>query len=100
MLVRFADPDLDRLEVDPEFTGDGRYAPEAVRGFRKVMQVIRAAKDERDLRAMNSLNFEKLVGDRAGQYSFRLNKQWRLIVTIEKTEPKNTIVVIEIVDYH
>jgi len=64
------------------------------------MQVIRAATDERDFHAMRSLNFEKLKGGRAGQHSFRLNKQWRLIVTIESAEPKNIVVVIEIVDYH
>jgi toxin HigB-1 len=100
MKVRFADPDLARLAVDAEYTGDGRYAPEAVRGFRRVYQAIDAAEDERDLRAMRSFRFEKLDGDRDGQYSMRLSKQWRLIITIEKGEPKNTIVVIEIVDYH
>ena len=98
MNVRFADPALDRLETDDAFTGG--YAQEAVRGFRKVMQVIRAAVDERDLYGMTSLRFEKLLGDREGQHSLRLNKQWRLIVTIEKATPKNTVVVIEIVDYH
>jgi toxin HigB-1 len=98
MQVRFADPKLDKLETDPAETGG--YAADAVRGFRKVMQVIRAATDERDLYAMKSLHFEKLCGDRLGQHSLRLNRQWRLIVTIEKAEPKNTVVVIEIVDYH
>jgi proteic killer suppression protein len=77
MQVRFADPDLDLLETDPEYTGG--YATEAVRGFRKVLQVIRAALDERDLYALRSLNFEKLKGDRVGQHSLRLNKQWRLV---------------------
>ena len=98
MQVRFADAKLDRLETDPDFYGG--YAPEAVRGFRKVMQVVRAAADERDLWAMRSLNFEKLSGDRKGQHSLRLNKQWRLIVKIEKSDPSNVVVVIEIVDYH
>jgi toxin HigB-1 len=98
MKVRHTDPNLARLEVDSDHGGD--YPPEAVRGFRKVMQVIRAAEDERDLYAMKSLHFEKLQGNRAGQHSLRLNSQWRLIVIIEKSEPKNTIAVIEIVDYH
>ncbi len=98
MQVRFADPKLDRLEIDPDY--DGGYAAEAVRGYRKVMQLIRAAFDERDLYALRSLNFEKLQGNRVGQHSLRLNKQWRLIVMIEKSDPKNIVVVIEIVDYH
>ena len=96
--MRFTDPVLDSLEQSDEYAGC--YLVAVVRGYRKVMQVIRAATDERDLRGMRSLNFEKLVGDREGQHSFRLNGKWRLIVTIEKATPKNTVVVIEIVDYH
>jgi len=47
MEVRFDDDDdLDRLETDPAFTG-GR-PPAVVKAFRKVMQFIRAAADERD----------------------------------------------------
>lgn len=99
MRVEFADPRLDRLYTDLDYEDHG-YTPQAVRGFRKVMQFIYAAKDERDLRAMNSLRFEKLKGTRKGEYSLRLNKQWRLIVTVKKDEPGNTILVIEIVDYH
>lgn len=98
MKVRFQDSYLDRLEVEDDIRGV--YAPEAVRGFRKVMQFIRGANDERDFYAWRSLRFEKLSGGREGQFSMRLNQQWRLIITIEKSEPKNTIVVVEIVDYH
>jgi proteic killer suppression protein len=63
MDVRIVGTDLARLDADPEF--DGGYPKEAVHGFRKVMQAIRAAVDERDLYAMKSLHFEKLKGDRA-----------------------------------
>jgi toxin HigB-1 len=98
MEVRFNDPDLDRLEVESDLQTS--YAPEAVRGFRKVMAVIRAALDERDLHAMRSLNFEKLKGNRAHQCSLRLNKQWRLIVEVLPAKPKNVIVVMGIEDYH
>ena len=37
-----------------------------------------------ELRRFRSLNFEALKGDRKGSYSIRLNKQYRLIFTIEK----------------
>ena len=47
MEVEFADADLAGLEVDPRFTAG--LAPAIVRGFRKAMQAIRAAHDERDL---------------------------------------------------
>lgn len=98
MDVEFEDDDLDRLEIDRSFTGG--HASEVVKGFRKVMQVIRAATDSRDLTVMRSLSFEKLKGNRAGQYSLRLNKQWRLIVRLKEAEGSKTVVVVEIVDYH
>jgi proteic killer suppression protein len=98
MDVQFATVDLDRLEQDAGFNGG--YPPEAVRGFRKVMQVIRAAVDERDLYALRSLRFEKLQGDRQHQRSLRLNRQWRLIVEIIPATPKNVVAVIGIEDYH
>ena len=63
MDVEFADPQLDRLEVDVRFQAG--YGDAVVRGFRKAMQAIRAAVDERDLYASKGLRFEKLKGDRS-----------------------------------
>jgi toxin HigB-1 len=98
MEVEFADEQLDRLEIDPKFTAG--FGKEAVRGFRKVMQVIRAAVDERDLYQLRSLHFEKLKGDRSHQRSVRINKQWRLILEIVGEPPQKTVRVAAIEDYH
>jgi toxin HigB-1 len=98
MDVRFASAELERLELEADF--DAGFARDAVRGFRKVMQFIRAAADERDFYQMKSLHFEKLKGDRAHQRSLRLNQQWRLIVEIVPATPKNIVAVIDIEDYH
>jgi toxin HigB-1 len=96
--VEFADDDLDRLEVDLQFTaGFGR---EVVRGFRKAMQVIRAAPDERDLYRLKGLHFEKLEGGRSHQRSIRINKQWRLILEIAGEAPNKIVKVACIEDYH
>ena len=81
MEVEFDDPDLDRLEVDPQFSGG--FSPSIVRGFRKAMQAIRAAHDERDLHASRGFRFKKLKGSRSPERSMRLNKQWRLYLVIE-----------------
>ena len=98
MEVRFADDDLKRLECDPDFNCG--FGPEVVRGFRKAMQVIRAAADTRDIYAMKSLHFEKLQGARSHQHSIRLNKQWRLIVEVEQSAEGKLILVVSIEDYH
>jgi toxin HigB-1 len=98
MDIEFSRDDLARLESDTAFNAG--YGRDVVRGYRKTVQLIRAANDERDLRAMRSLNFEKLKGNRARQHSLRINDQWRLIVEIKKALPKNVIVVMGIEDYH
>ena len=98
MDVRFADDDLDRLEVDPRFTA--RLPAEVVRAYRKVLNYIRQAADERDLRNWKSLHFEKLAADREGQHSLRLNRQWRLVVELDESSPKKAVVICEIENYH
>jgi proteic killer suppression protein len=96
--VEFASKELVQLEAEKDFKGG--FPAGAVRGFRKVMQLIRAAMDERDFAAMRSLHFEKLKGNRSCEWSMRLNKQWRLILQIKEAKPKNVIRIIAIDDYH
>ena len=97
MEVEFDDGDLARAECDSTATvGHG----EAVdRGFRKLMQIIRAAVDERDFYALKSLHFEKLAGSET-QRSMRINKQWRLIVELRGEAPLKKVGVIKVDDYH
>jgi toxin HigB-1 len=98
MEVEFADDDLDRLETELQFTAG--FGKDIVRGFRKAMQVIRAATDARDLYLLKGLHFEKLEGSRSHQRSVRINKQWRLILEIIGTAPNKKIRVMRIQDYH
>ena len=98
MDVSFEDQSLDRLEADAAFNGG--FASAIVQAFRKRLQQIRAASDERTFYASRSLNFEKLKGDREGQYSMPLNDQWRFIVRLQGTAPKKVVVVVAIMDYH
>ncbi len=49
-----------------------------------------------DLRELRSNRFEALVGKRKGQYSIRINKQWRLCFRWGPDGPED----VEVVDYH
>jgi proteic killer suppression protein len=94
----FADPDLERVYYDSNATiGHG---PVVDKGFRKVMGIIKAALDERDLRELKGLRYEKLKGARSHQHSLRLTDQWRLI--IERIEHSSQIIlrIISVEDYH
>ena len=98
MQVEFDDPDLDRLETDPDFTA-GR-SREVVRGYRKVLQSIRSAPDERTLYALRGLRFEKLKGKRKHQHSLRINKQWRAVAELRGKGSDRRIAIMAIEDYH
>jgi proteic killer suppression protein len=98
MDVDFKRADYRQLEVDGSFTGG--FPSSVVTAFRKRMQAIRSAPDERVFYALKSLHFEKLKGDRSGQYSMRLNDQWRLVIEFRVTRGSKEVMVIAVEDYH
>jgi proteic killer suppression protein len=100
MEVLFADEDLDRLEVDANFSV--RNMPQGiVKAYRNRMQIIRAAPDERDFYKFRSLRFEKLEGKRKHQHSMRLNDQYRLVLELlEGNSQRKIVKIISIEDYH
>lgn len=60
------------------------------------LQQLNAAGDLRDLRVPVSNLLEKLSGDRAGQWSIRINEQWRICFEWNAGYADN----VEICDYH
>lgn len=98
--MRFIFKDEDLLLLYKEEKNAHRYPSGVVNAFFEVMAIIANAASEADIRAFKSLRFEKLKGNRAGQISLRLNKQYRLIVIIEKDEHGKMLWIIEIADYH
>lgn len=61
--------------------------------FFEVVAILEAAKDIYDLWRQPSLNFEKLTGFE-NRFSARLNRKWRLEMTIEWTNEKMTVGII------
>ena len=62
----------------------------------RKLQMLHSATRVEDLKVPPNNRLEALKGDRAGQYSIRVNDQWRLCF---KFEDGNAFEV-EIVDYH
>ncbi len=58
--------------------------------------MLDAAEVLADLRVPPGNRLEKLAGDRAGQYSIRINQQWRICFRWTDAGPDN----VEITDYH
>ncbi len=68
--------------------------------FRKVAErkltMLDSASDLKDLRSPPGNRLEKLQGDRTGQYSIRINDQWRICFVWKVDGPYE----VEITDYH
>ena len=79
-------------------TEPGRHGPSPVvesAAMRKLAMLNRAGRIE-DLRVPPGNRLEALRGDRAGQWSVRINDQWRLCFRFESGNAYD----VEIVDYH
>ena len=63
---------------------------------REKLKYLDSAADLRDLMVPPSNQLEALKGDREGQYSIRINKQWRLCFKWQDGDAFD----VEIVDYH
>lgn len=66
------------------------------RTARRKLLYLDDAEDLQDLQAVPGNKLEKLKGNRAGQYSIRINDQWRICFEWAKNKAQN----VEIVDYH
>ncbi len=69
-------------------------------GFKKQaekrLEILDAADSLNDLAALPSNRFEPLAGDRKGQYSISINKQYRICFTWPSDGPEK----VELTDYH
>ncbi len=74
-----------------------RQLPQDIqRNARRKLEVLDAAETLEDLRLPPANRLEKLSSDREGQYSIRINDQWRVCFTWREGNAYR----VEIVDYH
>lgn len=93
MIQSFADDTTERVwnrEKAP------RLGPDIQRAAQKKLRQLNAADNINDLRIPPANRLEKLVGDRAGQHSIRINEQYRICFVWTKQGPAD----VEITDYH
>lgn len=55
-----------------------RFQPQVVKGYKKVIDVLKMARRIEDLFPFKGLNFEALQGDKIGICSVRANGQYRV----------------------
>lgn len=94
MIRSYRDRDTERLAAGGKLRQWEPFRKQA----EKRLRILDAATALADLAALNSNRLEVLKGNRKGQYSIRINDQWRICFTWAKEEPGPSNV--EIVDYH
>ena len=73
-----------------------RWSVELQRVALRRLVILDAADELGDVRSPPGNRLEKLSGDRAGQYSIRVNDQWRICFIWRDGDVHD----VEIVDYH
>ncbi len=72
------------------------FPADLVKRTNAMLTALNAATAVEDLRFPPGNHLEALKGDRAGQHSVRINRQWRICFRWTPTGPED----VEIVDYH
>ena len=93
MIVSFADSETEKV-----YRGfvSRKLPPDIQKTARRKLLYLDDAEDLRDLLAPPSNRLEALQGTREGQYSIRINDQWRICFSWEAGQAQS----VEIVDYH
>ena len=73
-----------------------KFSAEMQRGALRRLMLLDAAERLEDLRIPPGNRLEKLSGKRQGQYSIRINDQWRICFRWQQGDAYD----VEIVDYH
>ena len=96
-------PDLVANANTPSYVLDEQDFRDRARAFRafarpaaRKLAMVNAAAEIGDLASPPGNRLEKLSGDRAGQYSIRINDQWRVCFRFDDGDAYD----VEICDYH
>jgi len=89
----FRDRDTERLFAREPVR---RWASDLQRAALRKLRMLDAAEVIDDLRVPPGNRLERLVGDRAGEHSIRINDQWRVCFRWRSGDAYD----VEIVDYH
>ena len=92
MIKSFCDAETEKV-WNQQFSK--KFAAIAKRAFRKLLHIDLAI-SLNDLAVIPGDRLEALSGNRKGQYSIRINDQWRVCFTWREGGPHD----VEIVDYH
>ena len=75
-----------------------RFQPQIVRKYIKVLNLMESLDSTQDLYRFTSLHYEKLVGDKVGRESVRVNDQYRIEFRSETVGKERLITICNILE--
>ncbi|MDR3070770.1 MAG: type II toxin-antitoxin system RelE/ParE family toxin [Propionibacteriaceae bacterium] len=94
--ISYVDKRIERLCTDERFMRR-ELGSDVSKHLKRRIAELRSVLVVDDLLAGTG-RWEELAGDRIGQWSARLGKNWRLVVEAEKGD--TFVIVVEVIDYH
>lgn len=96
--VVLEDDELRRFAEDASHVPSG-WNTDAILAYRKMIPILRAAADERDLHAMRSLRLEQFGENQIGVFLIPVSDNLGLIAKFEKGDGRTVIVIERARDY-
>lgn len=98
MKIRFKSDELEYYYLTPlsEIKGKQTVTHDILKQYKRKIQILISIESINELSLFGSLHFESLKGARSGEYSIRLNLQYRLIFSITQDDQQ----IIEIILIH
>jgi toxin HigB-1 len=84
MIVKFKDKYLENLYSGAPLKGKPKYGDQLVVKFKKTVLILKNVQNALEISRFNSLNYEALKGNKAGLFSIRVDKGWRLEFRVKK----------------
>jgi|ERR1700722_9091402 len=97
MLIQFKNAYLEKLFEGKAVPGKPRYSREVVAKFKKTILKLQFIDSFSELSRHKGLNFESLKGDYKGYFSVRVDKGYRLILSVDKA---GTVNISEVLSVH
>ena len=99
MLVTFEETYLEDLYTKGKTEGKKhRFQPQIIAKYVKTIDLLESLSTVEDLYRYHSLNYEKLVGDKSGIESVRVNDQYRIEFQTKRVEAEIVVTVCNILE--
>lgn len=86
MIIKFSDEYLELLYMGEKIPGKPKFSHSVVIKFQKVILLLSILENVSAMQQFNGLNFKRLKGDLKDYCSVRVDKQYRLILSVEGEE--------------